>query len=121
MNERRKYRRANFSIKLIYKVMGIKGEVPLKSIDIGGGGIKIRLKGPIKVGTQIELGMNLPKNGDLFFALGRIAWQAKTAKKDIAGKYLYETGIEFLKLDVIHRTKMIGQVYEQLKEGKSEV
>jgi len=121
MNERTKYRRVSFPIKLIYKVMGIKGEVPLKSIDIGGGGMKIYLKESIKVGTLIELGMNLPKNGDLFFALGRVAWQAKTAKKDMAGKELYETGIEFIKLDVIHRTKMIGLVHELLKEGKSEV
>jgi hypothetical protein len=37
MKENRKYRRAKVGIKFIYKVMGVKGETTVSSVDLGEG------------------------------------------------------------------------------------
>ena len=118
--ERRKYKRAQVKINLVYKVMGIKGEASLWSVDLGGGGLRLRLKESAKSGTMVEMGLSIFPGEPIFFALGRIVWQRRypdNAREEL--KY-YETGVEFLKMNVEDRAKLIKFVHAKVKEAGNE-
>jgi c-di-GMP-binding flagellar brake protein YcgR len=112
MKERRKFRRVSAAIKIVCKVMGIKGENTLKTMDISGGGLKVYLKEKVSIGTQVELGLMMPPEEQVFFALGRVAWQFNARSA-----YGYQTGVEFVRMDIGQKMKLMRLVREMLKRG----
>jgi len=118
MKERRKYRRVNTGIKLIFKLMGIKGEVTLPTLDLGGGGIRLFLNKKVKIGTMVELGLMLPSEEQIFFSLGEVVWQIVDVVKNKRGEDGYVTGIKFLKLSISHRMRLIRFVHTKAREEK---
>jgi c-di-GMP-binding flagellar brake protein YcgR len=118
MSERRKYRRIKIKIKFIYKVMGVKGEISLASVDLGGGGIRLYLDKEIERGSVVELGLGLPGEKQLLFSLGRVVWQKKVTGDAGAKRARYLTGLEFINLGITNRTRLVSFVHERLKDGK---
>jgi len=113
--DKRRYRRLKNGVRVIYKVMGEQGESVLPVVDVGGGGIRLQLKDKLKKGDFLELGLLMPQDKDPFFILAKVAWQSEKLGKNENGQDMYETGIEFLKLDIQHRMLLIHYVYEKIK------
>ena len=120
LKERRKYKRVMVKINLIYKVMGMKGEASLWTVDLGGGGLRLQLKESAKPGTMVEMGISVPPGAPIFFSLGRVAWQRRCPDNLKEPLKYYETGVEFVKMDVENRAKVIKFVHEKLKETNDE-
>jgi c-di-GMP-binding flagellar brake protein YcgR len=118
MKEKRKYRRVKFGIEFIYKVMGVKGEATLTSVDLGGRGMRLYLDRKMDAGVLVELGLRLPGDKQIFFSLGKVAWQNKAPETVGEKKGRYLTGLEFMNLDIANRTRLIRFVHEKIKEGK---
>lgn len=121
MKERRKYRRIKTEIKLVFKLLGIQGEVTLPTADLGAGGIRLFVHKKVKIGTMVELGLILPHEEQIFFSLGEVVWQVRDAIRARRGEDCYETGIKFLNLGITHRMRLIRFIHEKLREGKNEV
>ena len=71
-----------------------------------------------KPGTVIELGMFLPHDATPFFALGRVVWQAAAPKPGKDKKKYFETGIEFMNIDIEHKMHLIQYIYGRIKKGE---
>ncbi len=113
--DKRRYRRLRNGVRVIYKVMGEQGESVLPVIDVGGGGIRLLLRDKLRSGELLELGLLMPQDKEPFFILAKVAWQADEPMKTEHDQSMYDTGIEFLKLDIQHRMHLIHYVYEKIK------
>lgn len=116
-DEKRKYRRIRNGVKAVYKVMGVEGEYDLSVINLSGGGLCLPLNKKMSKGTLLELYLNMPHEKEPFFALAKVAWQSQ-APVSKEGKPYYETGIEFLKLGLRDKMRIIRYIYNKLKEVK---
>lgn len=117
-DERRKYRRIRNGVKTVYKVMGVEGEYDLAVLNLSGGGLCLPLSQKINKGTLLELNLNVPHEKEPFFALAKVVWQSQ-APVNKGGKVYYETGIEFLKLGIREKMRIIRYIYNKLKEKKA--
>lgn len=120
ITEKRKYKRVQVKINLIYKVMGVKGEASLWTVDLGGGGLRLQLRESAKPGTMVEMGISVPPGDPVFFSLGRVVWQRRYPDDVKEPLRYYETGVEFVKMDVENRAKVIKFVHAKLKESGNE-
>jgi c-di-GMP-binding flagellar brake protein YcgR len=117
MIERRRYFRLKDGVSLDYTLSG-GGNNPSGSaaIDVGGGGVCFNTPERILPGTSLEVNLKLPEDQEKFSALARVAWQKPEPKKDKSGKVSYETGIEFLKMNLKDRLQIIHYVYAKVKQ-----
>ncbi len=120
MIERRRYHRVKDGVRVIYKVLGVNGESRMHALDVGAGGLRLPLKERIKPGTLLELGMLLPQDKEPFFCLTKVVWQADEAQKDKHGQDYYETGVEFVRIDIRQRLRLIHYVYPLLRKQTNE-
>ena len=72
ITEKRKYKRVQVKVSLIYKVMGVRGETSLWTVDLGGGGLRLQLRECAKPGTMVEMGLSVPPGDPVFFSLGKV-------------------------------------------------
>ncbi|MDD5731124.1 MAG: PilZ domain-containing protein [Candidatus Omnitrophica bacterium] len=114
--DKRKYFRLKNGVKVIYKSVGKFGEYKSEALDVGGGGLLLPANERLEKGTPLELSLNLPQDKDAFFALARVAWQSPNAKKNDAGRLYYETGVEFLKMNLKDRLQIIHYVHSGLSK-----
>jgi hypothetical protein len=120
LKEKRKFPRLKDGAQVVYKFMGVLGEKKDDVIDIGQGGLRLMLKEKTKPGTLLEMGIYLPKREDPFFALAKVVWQSEKRKLSGDKQLYYETGIEFLKMDMHHKILMIRYIYSRLRKEKKE-
>lgn len=120
MIERRKYRRVKDGVRVIYKVLGVNGETPTRALDVAAGGLRLPVKEKIKPGALLELGLSLPEDKQPFFCLTRVVWQADEVKRDKHGEDYYETGMEFVRIDIRQRMRLIHYVYPLLRKQRNE-
>ncbi|HAH20616.1 MAG TPA: hypothetical protein DCL49_06920 [Candidatus Omnitrophica bacterium] len=113
MAEKRTYLRVKDGATVIYKTMGVMGEYPLHVLDISAGGVRLPLKEKIKAGTLIELQISLPEDKEPFFGLAKIAWQHDAAVKDKTNTLFYETGVQFIRVGVNNRKRILRYVLSQ--------
>ena len=116
MIEKRRYYRLNHEVKVVYKIINRLQEFNSGSFDIGGGGICIQTFERIEPGTNLELNLMLPQDKEPFLAYTRVVWQGREPKKEKNGKEYYETGVEFLKVDLKNRLQIIHYVHTSLKD-----
>jgi len=116
--EKRRFPRLKDGVKVIYKLMGVVGEKKDDVADVGQGGIRLFLKDKTAPGTLLELGMSLPEDAGPFFALGKVVWQAGKRILGPNKQFCYETGVEFLKMDIQHKMLLIEYLYQRLKQEK---
>jgi c-di-GMP-binding flagellar brake protein YcgR len=116
--EKRRFRRIKEGVKVIYKTLGEKDERQVAALDIGAGGLCIPIPKRMAPGTLLELGIFLPHDNLPIFSLAKVAWQHPLPKRDRRGGKYFETGVEFLKMGVEGRRKVIQYVYERYRKGK---
>ncbi len=118
--EKRKFPRLKNGVKVIYKFMGVMGERKDDVIDISQGGVRLSLKEKAAVGTLLELAVTISEEGNPFFALAKVVWQSEKRKLGANRQLYYETGVEFLKMDMQHKMLMIEYIYSRMKKEKKE-
>lgn len=82
----------------------------MQVLDIGAGGLRLPIKEKVKAGVLIELRISLAKDTDPFFGLAKVAWQDLEAKKDEKGNAYYETGIEFIRVGINNRKRIVKYI-----------
>ena len=75
MEERRRYIRLDTRLKINYRILQQSPQsTPTETLDISGGGIRISLNEPLKVGTLLELEILFPSEKKSVCCQGRLVW-----------------------------------------------
>ncbi|MBT8467303.1 MAG: TIGR02266 family protein [Deltaproteobacteria bacterium] len=123
MADARKDKRTLLSLKIRYKSATLEDFIERYSSDISQGGVFIKAKKPLAVGTLLKFEFMLQDESTLIHGVGRVVWrreQADASPQDPAGM-----GIKFIKMDADSRgvVQRIADdrarpgVYDQGKEG----
>ncbi|MGB9340242.1 MAG: TIGR02266 family protein, partial [Polyangiales bacterium] len=122
MAEARKDKRTLLSLKIRYKSATLEDFIERYSSDISRGGVFIKAKKPLAVGTLLKFEFMLQDESTLIHGVGRVVWrreQADATADDPPGM-----GIKFIKMDSSSRAvvqkiaddRVYPGVFEQGKE-----
>ncbi len=125
MADARKDRRTLLSLKIRYKSATLEDFIERYSMDISRGGVFIKAKRPLAVGTLLKFEFMLQDQSTLIHGVGRVAWRREEADADANNPS--GMGIKFIKMDpesrsVVQRIvedRARPGVFEQGKEGVS--
>ncbi|MGB8433844.1 MAG: TIGR02266 family protein, partial [Burkholderiales bacterium] len=125
MAEARKDRRTLLSMKIRYKSATLEDFIERYSNDISRGGIFIKAKKPLAVGTLLKFEFILQDQSTLIHGVGRVVWRRDESEADAENPS--GMGIKFIKMDpesrsVVQRIaegRVHPGVFEQGKDGVS--
>ena len=98
MADTRKDKRAPVSLKVRFKSATLDEFVEQYSGDISRGGIFIKSKKPMKVGTLLKFEFQLKDQSRLIHGVGRVVWRREPGGDSAPGM-----GIKFIKMDADSR------------------
>lgn len=96
MADTRKDKRAPISLKVRFKSATLDEFIEQYSVDISRGGIFIKSKSPMSVGTLLKFEFRLKDESRLIHGVGRVVWKRESENE--AGK-APGMGIKFIKMD----------------------
>ena len=106
--ERRQFPRLNVHCEIRYisypSLKESKGEKHSRTKNIGGGGICIRLDGPLPKHAYVELRMELPDNEQPIDAIAEAVWSEKVGDNE------YDTGVVFTNIREEDRRKIYDYI-----------
>jgi uncharacterized protein (TIGR02266 family) len=123
MADARKDKRTLLSLKIRYKSATLEDFIERYSSDISGGGVFIKAKKPLAVGTLLKFEFILRDQSTLIHGVGRVVWRREgdeTDRQNPSGM-----GIKFIKMDpesrsVVQRIvedRCYPGVFEEGKDG----
>ena len=123
MADARKDRRTLLSLKIRYKSATLEDFIERYSMDISGGGVFIKAKNPLAVGTLLKFEFMLNDQSTLLHGVGRVVWRREAEEADAENPS--GMGIKFIKMDpqsraVVERIvehRGLPGVFDQGKEG----
>ena len=123
MADARKDKRTLLSLKIRYKSATLEDFIERYSSDISRGGVFIKAKKPLAVGTLLKFEFILQDQSTLIHGVGRVVWRRDEADADPANPT--GMGIKFIKMDPESRSvvQRIAEdrghpgVFEQGKDG----
>jgi uncharacterized protein (TIGR02266 family) len=123
MADARKDRRTLLSLKIRYKSATLEDFIERYSMDISRGGVFIKAKKPLAVGTLLKFEFMLQDQSTLIHGVGRVVWRREEAEADANNPS--GMGIKFIKMDpdsrsVVQRIvdgRPLPGVFERGKEG----
>ena len=90
----RKDKRANVQLKVRYKSATVDEFIEQYAVDISRGGIFIKQKAPMPIGTLLKFEFQLKDESRLIHGVGRVVWRREEGSTEAAGM-----GIKFIKMD----------------------
>jgi len=111
MGEARKDRRTLLSMKIRYKSASLEDFIERYSNDISRGGIFIKAKKPLAVGTLLKFEFLLQDESTLIHGVGRVVWRREEGEADADNPS--GMGIKFIKMDPESRS-----VVQRIAEGR---
>jgi uncharacterized protein (TIGR02266 family) len=123
MADARKDRRTLLSLKIRYKSATLEDFIERYSMDISRGGVFIKAKKPLAVGTLLKFEFMLQDQSTLIHGVGRVVWRRDPEEADSANPP--GMGIKFIKMDpdsrsvvqrIVEQSGLPG-VFEQGKDG----
>ena len=102
MAEARKDRRTLLSLKIRYKSATLEDFIERYSTDISRGGVFIKAKKPLAVGTLLKFEFMLQDESMLIHGVGRVVWRRDEAESDSSNPP--GMGIKFIKMDAGSRS-----------------
>lgn len=125
MADARKDRRTLLSLKIRYKSATLEDFIERYSMDISRGGVFIKAKKPLAVGTLLKFEFVLQDQSILIHGVGRVAWRREEHEADASNPA--GMGIKFIKMDPESRSTVdrivekrgLPGVFDQGKEGLS--
>ncbi|MDH4282305.1 MAG: TIGR02266 family protein, partial [Myxococcales bacterium] len=123
MADARKDTRSLLSLKIRYKSATLEDFIERYSIDISRGGVFIKAKKPLAVGTLLKFEFMLQDQSRLIHGVGRVVWRRDETEAD--AQHPSGMGIKFIKMDAESRSivqriaedRVHPGVFEQGKEG----
>jgi uncharacterized protein (TIGR02266 family) len=123
MADARKDKRTLLSLKIRYKSATLEDFIERYSSDISRGGVFIKAKKPLAVGTLLKFEFILQDQSTLIHGVGRVVWRREGAESDPANPS--GMGIKFIKMDPASRSvvQRIAEdrgrpgVFDQGKDG----
>ena len=123
MADARKDKRTLLSLKIRYKSATLEDFIERYSSDISRGGVFIKAKKPLSVGTLLKFEFILQDQSTLIHGVGRVVWRREGAETDPDNPS--GMGIKFIKMDPESRSvvQRIAEdrgypgVFEQGKDG----
>jgi len=115
MADARKDRRTLLSLKIRYKSATLEDFIERYSMDISGGGVFIKAKKPLAVGTLLKFEFVLQDQSTLIHGVGRVVWrreEVEATDDNPAGM-----GIKFIKMDPESRGIVQRIVDERARPG----
>ena len=115
MADARKDRRTLLSLKIRYKSATLEDFIERYSMDISGGGVFIKAKKPLAVGTLLKFEFVLQDQSTLIHGVGRVVWRREAAEAtddNPAGM-----GIKFIKMDPESRSIVQRIVDDRARPG----
>jgi len=102
MDDLRKEKRAPILLKVKYKSASVDEFVQQSGLDISRGGIFIKTKTPMELGTVLKFEFQLSDGAPVIQGVGRVAWrrEVNVATRDLPPGM----GLKFIKLDPESRT-----------------
>ena len=103
MSEQRKYLRFQAPLEVEYRTLTLNpifGKALAK--DLSREGVRIGLRQPIAIGTQVELSLNVPGDNLPVFATGKVAWADGL-----------EAGLKLTKISPKDQTRVLEYVYKE--------
>lgn len=119
MEERRRYFRLKNGVRVVYKKAARSGERELKVADVSGGGIRLPLDEKVEPGTFLELNLILPDDKSTFFAFAKVVWQKANSYVGEDGNKYFDTGVEFLKMNLKDRLEVIHYVHTRINKDNT--
>ncbi|MFW5921592.1 MAG: TIGR02266 family protein, partial [Polyangiales bacterium] len=110
MAETRKDKRAPVSLKVRFKSATVDEFVEHYARDISRGGIFIKSKNPMAIGTLLKFEFQLKDESGLIHGVGRVVWKRDTEKSDEANPP--GMGIKFIKMDPDSRA-LVQKIIEE--------
>ncbi len=111
MADARKDRRTLLSLKIRYKSATLEDFIERYSNDISRGGIFIKAKKPLAVGTLLKFEFILQDQSTLIHGVGRVVWRRDEAEADTDNPS--GMGIKFIKMDPESRS-----IVQRIAEGR---
>ena len=123
MADARKDKRTLLSLKIRYKSATLEDFIERYSSDISRGGVFIKAKKPLAVGTLLKFEFMLQDESTLIHGVGRVVWRREEADADAHSPT--GMGIKFIKMDAESRAvvqrisddRLQPGVFDQGKEG----
>ena len=123
MADARKDRRTLLSLKIRYKSATLEDFIERYSMDISRGGVFLKAKKPLAVGTLLKFEFMLQDQSTLIHGVGRVVWRREEADAD--AKNPSGMGIKFIKMDSESRSVVqriveergLPGVFDQGKDG----
>ena len=115
MADARKDRRTLLSLKIRYKSATLEDFIERYSMDISGGGVFIKAKKPLAVGTLLKFEFVLQDQSTLIHGVGRVVWrreEVEASESNPAGM-----GIKFIKMDPESRSIVQRIADERARPG----
>jgi len=113
--ERRRDPRTRQENKVVLTPIGAAGEAPPVTYysltrDISVGGIRILTDAPLAVDSRVRVEVALTRSRSRIEAEARVRWV-----KELFGKDVYETGLEFVGMDPEVRLTLMEHLYGRAK------
>ena len=107
MEEKRKFPRFCAVVDVVYTRRNAFDETNISfTKDISKGGIRIFVYEDFKCGDLLDLKIHLPRNDEPITAIGKITWIQKLPGDKTTEKEKFETGIEFMKINLEEKKKL---------------
>ncbi|OQX79800.1 MAG: hypothetical protein B6D56_06390 [Candidatus Omnitrophica bacterium 4484_70.1] len=110
--ERRRTERLTLPLNLLYRIPPSPQWItPLKLEDIGGDGLKLRVKKRIKKGEELELRLEIPQE-EFIYVKGEVIWNKRVEVS--SQKFEYRVGIRFHKMKYFERKRFVSYLAEKI-------
>ncbi len=111
MKERRREPRTREENRVVLTIVPGQGEEPrgpyyCLTKDISVGGIRIMTDAPLAIGASVQVEITLARSRKRVLALARVRWV-----KELFGKDVFDTGLEFFHLDPETEVALIEHIY----------
>lgn len=111
MKERRRDPRTREENRVVLTLVPEEGQEPrgpyyCLTKDISVGGIRIMTDAPLSIGAPVKVEITLARSRKRIQALARVRWV-----KELFGKDVFETGLEFSGLDTETEVALIEHIY----------
>ncbi|MBI2267193.1 MAG: PilZ domain-containing protein [Armatimonadetes bacterium] len=100
IEERRKHVRLTRSVPV--RVVDLDGEIELLSADVGGGGVRLFSKEPLKARHSVSMKIFLDDSKVPVVAKGTVVWERKAVSKD-----RYEVGVHLVNMGTDDRRRLV--------------
>lgn len=108
MTERRRFLRFETALSAICDIVSEKSKAVYKVKNISKNGALLVTDKRLREGSKLNLSMDVPGDNVPIFASCQVAWQKGAGKSD-----LFETGVQFTKIDNPDKGRLLEYIYLQ--------